>query len=547
MHTSQASTEIALPTMTGPQIEILEATEREVLAEGSPRSAKSWGACFKVWMHALSHPGIRIIYGREHGKGLGALREIWGYVAPHFPSYLQPVWNPAEQAWDFPAPDGTPDPPLGEHFGSRVYLMSFASADRSNYHSAYKSKTVAVVVCEEANEIGPRRKKGLRERLSQARTPWNEPYDYPLQLLLVTNCVDTDHWLAKAPDGFPLIGDVCHEPGKRYIQAPLYSNAHNLGGMDGPVIRGFEADYPPGHPERRTIIEGRRGLTIVGTPVYAKRFKRDSHVAPVQFNPHYPLLEGWDFGEEKPAVVWWQYIKHLAAIRVLGCVKGSEVFLETFAPRVLEIRRRLFPQATTIRSHCDPTGNSGNQGMQHTAVVLLHQLGIPVVFEPNANEPPARDKAIQTIGGYMLRVGVDGLPAFLIVGTCIELVWEGESLVEQVSTIHLDSFEAGYVWDDKAHSDRYPNIRKPKKGTRYDDIQNAGEYIVIGEQIPLAPTVAQIAQAAAQYQTAPQRAQLHEQLQARKAQREAQRDTHPIDGRMARAVMPSGRRRRGFY
>lgn len=537
---------IPLPPLSGPQLEILEAVERCVLAEGSPRSAKSWGAAFKIWILALSHPGIQIIYGREQDKGLPALRDIWSKVGAFFPSYLHPTWNTATQSFDFPAPPDTPEPPPGDHYGSRVYLMSFRSAEATQFHAAYKSKTVAVVVVEEASEIGPRRYKGLRERLSQARTPWGTPYDYPLQILLVTNCVDEDHWLAKEEDGFPLVGDVCVKPGHRYIRADLYSNAHNLGPH---VLAGYEADYPPEHPERRTIIEGRRGLTILGEPVYKRQFKRGTHVAPVSFNPYYPLLEGWDFGQEKPAVVWWQYLSHLSAIRLLGAVKGSEVYLETFAPRVLEIRRRLFPHATEIRSHCDPTGETGNQGLERTAVAVLHQLGIPAAFDPNANQPPVRDKAIQTIGGYMLRQAVDGTPAFLMAPTCIELVWQGESLIEQPSDIHVRSFEAGYIWDDKAPSERYPNLRRPKKGTRYDDLQNAGEYIVIGESIPLAPTVAQLATAAARYQTAPERQQLQQLLKSRQALREAQRDTHPVDSRgpqIAGVGMPH-RGRRSFY
>jgi hypothetical protein len=34
-----------------------------------------------------------------------------------------------------------------------------------------------------------------------------------------------------------------------------------------------------------------------------------------------------------------------------------------------------------------------------------------------------------------------------------------------------------------APSDAHPNIRKPKKGTRYDDLMNAVEYVVIGEKL----------------------------------------------------------------
>jgi hypothetical protein len=422
--------------------------------------------------------------------------------------------------------------------------MSFKSSDAAEFHSKYKSRTVAVVVVEEANEIGPRRYKGLKERLSQATTPWGVPYPYPLQIVLVTNCVDEDHWLAKE---FPLAGDVCTKPGHKYIRADLYSNAHNLGET---VLAGYEADYPPGHPERRTVIEGRRGLTLMGEPVYKRQFKRETHVAPVTFNPYYPLLEGWDFGEEKPAVVWWQYLKHLAAIRILGAVKGSEVYLETLAPRVLDIRRRLFPHATEIRSHCDPTGATGNHGLQRTAVAVLHELGVPASFEPTANDAPVRDAAIQKIGGYMLRQAVDGSPAFLLHPTCIELVWEGDSLVEQESDILARSFEAGYIWDDKARSDRYPNLRKPKKGTRYDDLQNAGEYVVIGEQIPMALTVQQLATAAARYQSAPERQQLQQLIASRKALRQEQKDTHPDDrgGRQVPGIAVPGRGgRRSFY
>jgi hypothetical protein len=41
----------------------------------------------------------------------------------------------------------------------------------------------------------------------------------------------------------------------------------------------------------------------------------------------------------------------------------------------------------------------------------------------------------------------------------------------------------GYVWAENMPSDAHPNIRKPKKGTRYDDLHNALEYVVIGEKL----------------------------------------------------------------
>lgn len=512
--------EIALPPMTGPQIEILEATERVVLVEGSPRSAKSWGAAFKIWMLCWSHPGIQIFYCRYKDEDVhGQLKDLWLKVCEFFPEYLQPTWDASAGAYDFPN-------------SSRVYMRSLKASTDSLIHSKYKGLTLAVVVVEEASEVMQRNFKGLKERLSQSTTPKGERYDYPLQIVLVTNCVDEDHWLAKE---CPAASGADY----RYIRADLHSNRGNLGEA---VIAGYEADYPIGHPERRTVVEGRRGVTLKGTPVYRGRYKRDHHISPVPlvFNPHYPLLEGWDFGEEKPAVVWFQHIAHLAAIRILGAVKGSELFLETFAPRVKAIRARLFPHATQIRPHCDPTGATGNGGLQQTPVALLHQLGIPAKHDERANRAEVRYAAIQTIGGYMLRTAVDGTPAFLMNRKCLELVWEGEALVEVESDVLATAFEAGYIWDDKAPPDANPNVRKPKKGTRYDDLMNALEYPVVGESIPLAPSVSQLANATAQYQSAPERMKLQQQIANRLALKQAQRDDHPVDAPRRRRMATVG-------
>lgn len=537
--------EIALPPMTAPQVQIFQLDEQpdgDIDIEGSPRSAKSWGVGFFVWKLAYKYPGIQIFYSRYKDESLIQLRDVWSKVSVHFPEYLHAKWNSKDQAWDFPNGEW-----VGEVYtGSRVFLSSIKSTEIEAIHSKYKGKTLAVVIVEEANELPRANYLGLKERLSQSRTPLGQPYKYPLLMILVHNCVDEDHWIAQE---FPLAGDgVCTKDGHRHIRADLFSNAQNLGSE---VMARYERDYPPGHTLRRTVIEGKRGVTLVGTPVYGHAFRRLTHVDDhVRFNRYYPLLEGWDFGEEKPAVVWFQYLRHLAAIRVLGAVKGAELFLELFAPKVIEIRQRLFPKATQVRSWCDPTGASGNGGLEYTPISLLQQLGVPVqpAKDPDTsrdgNDAEVRYKAIQTIGGYMSKRAIDGSQAFLMAPTCIELVREGDELIEKESHILVTAFEAGYIWDTKAASEAKPNIRKPKKGTRYDDLMNALEYPVIGERIPLAPSVAVLAAAAATYQSAPDRAALQEEIQSRLAARKAQHDTHPIDGvpRGRVAVRRSGRR-----
>ena len=519
------SIEIHLPTLTGPQYAIYQIDEQDarcIDVEGSPRSAKSWGIGFWIWKLVYKYPGIQVFYCRYKDDDLVTLRDVWSKVSVYFPPYLQPKWNSSDQSWDFPNK-------------SRVLLSSLRvseGATAAAIHGKYKGKTIAVVIIEEAQEVPWANYLGLKERLSQSKTPDGEAFDYPLKIVLVHNSVDEDHWIAK--EEFPLGSDdeTCDKPGHLHLRADLYSNAQNLGPH---VLAGYEQDYTADHPLRRTVIEGKRGVTLLGDPVYRHSFRRPLHVAkhPLAVEKYYPLLEGWDFGQQKPAVVWAQYIRHTATFRILGAVKGSEVFLELFAPKVLEIRQRLFGDEVTVHSWCDPTGATGNGGLSFTPVSLLHELGVPAqpakVQTKDGNDPEVRAKAIQTLGGYMHRFGVDGQQAFQVSPMCIEVELKEGVWQEKETNLLVSAFEVGYIWSKAAISDAHPNIRKPQKGTRFDDLMNALEYIVTGEQIPSAPSVATLAHATAQYQTAPQREILRKQMEQSRLLRRQQRDSDPSD------------------
>ena len=479
---SASVAEIQLPELTGPQMRIWgidEQPERCWDVEGSPRSAKSWGTAFWIWKLVFRYPGIQIFYCRYKDDDLKTLRDVWAKVSVYFPQYMQPQWNAKEEAWDFPNGEWKGD----VYSGSRVYLSSLRVAEAMTddaVHGKYKGKTLAVIVCEEAQEIPQVNYHGLKERLSQGKTPFGVPFRYPLKIVMVHNAVDEDHYLCTE---FPLVGDDCTREGHAHIRADLYSNAVNLGPE---VMMGYEQDYPPSHTLRRTVIEGRRGPTQVGKPVYGDVFDRATHVsAQLKMHPAYPILEGWDFGEEKPCVSWWQWLQHLGALRLLGAVKGTNIFLEQFAPRVMDIRGRLFPGIphTEFWTWCDPTGATGNQGMEHTAIRHLQGLDIAARYDPSSNQAHVRYGAIQVIAGYLIRVAQDGSPALQMVPHITELVRESGEFVERKSDLHIAAFQTGYVWDDHAPPQGQPNVRRPKKGTRYDDFMNCSEYIVIGERI----------------------------------------------------------------
>lgn len=475
---------IELPPLTGPQISICRIHERPERCwdiEGAPRSAKSWGVGFWIWLLAYLYPGIHIFYCRYKDDDLKTLREVWGKVSAKFPDYLQPTWNAKEEAWDFPNGEWRGTPGEGVYSGSRVYLSSLRVAEAQTsdaVHGKYKGKTLAVIVVEEAQEVPLVNYKGLKERLSQSTDDFGVPRAYPLKIVLVHNAIDEDHWIAEE---YPLAGETCTKPDHVHIRADLFSNAANLGQA---VVAGFELDHPVGSAQRSTVIEGRRGLTQVGHPVYESYFDRLVHVShAVQRNPRYPVLVGWDFGHEKPAVVFAQYITHLGAFQILGAVKGIRLFLEDFAPKVLEIQRRWFPDPVETWAWSDPTGATGNQGTRLTAVRLLQDLGVTVRYEPTANRDTVRYAAIQTIAGFMRRKARDRQPAFQMHPRCVEVSLVNGALVEQDTDLMVKAFAAGYIWADRAASDANPNIRHPQKGTRYDDLMNACEYIVTGEQI----------------------------------------------------------------
>ena len=527
--------EIHLPTLTGPQYAIYQIDEQDarcIDVEGSPRSAKSWGIGFWIWKLVYKYPGIQVFYCRYKDDDLKTLRDVWSKVSVYFPEPLQPKWNTDFDSWDFPN-------------GSRVYISSLRVAEAQTadaIHGKYKGRTLAIVIVEEAQEVPRANYGGLKERLSQSKTPDGKNFDYPLKIVLVHNSIDKDHWIAKE---FPLgaDGETCTVPHHLHIRADLYSNAANLGQK---VITGFEQDYPVGHPLRPTVLEGRRGVTRLGDPVYKDSFKRAWHIGQsfIPVDPYYPVYEGWDFGKQKPAVVWVQYLRHLAAIRLIGAVKGSDLFLEVFAPKVLEIRRRWFGRDEDLSIHtwCDPTGATGNGGLATTPVSLLHAQGVfaqPALSgTKDGNDPEVRDMAIQTIGGYMLRKAVDGSQGFLVSPRCVEvsLSRDGE-WVEDESDVLVSAFEAGYHYPEKqAYSDATPNIRRPQKGTRFDDLMNALEYIITGAQIPSAPNVAMLAHAQARYQTAPEREILKRQMEQSRLLRAQQRDRDPSDRKVGPRV-----------
>ncbi len=419
--------------------------------EGAIRAGKTTPLIWKIINYALEYPGIKMLLARWTGDALDMQlkpkfyeecpREILGR-GPGSKGTNESGWNAKEEYQEFTN-------------GSLVYLRSLKSSDDAARYSKFAGLTLAVIGVDQPEELPWDIYSALKGRLSQP--------GFPQQMLLIPNPPAPNHWLAEE---FP---EDNHIEGRVYMNTSVYDNREILGDN---YIRELERDYPAGHVLRRRFIEGRRGLSIEGQPVYGKVFHRDMHVREIEFLADYPLIESWDFGQKHPAVSWHQFMPW-GWWNVLGEYMGTRQFIDEAVPAVAALRAELFPGLTTLRVCCDPAGaDKQGHGFRETAVDVLNThlralygSDVGARFTTGSNQPAKREYCLQQISGYMSRL-IQGRPAVLFHPRCEILV---------------DGLEAGYVYDDRAmlHNAALPNVRRPKKDGYYDHLQNTIEYAML--------------------------------------------------------------------
>lgn len=422
-----------------PQSEFLRATDRFLDFEGGVRSGKTTAGIWKLINYAVQFPGIKMLLARWTGDALSM------QLKPKFyeecPPELLGQWLGKEDLQRFTN-------------GSMLYIRSLKSADDAARFAKFTGLTLAVIMVDQPEELPEDIAVALKGRLSQP--------GYPQQMIFTPNPPGNNHWLVKE---FPEDNSV---EGHRYISTSLYDNRGIIG---EDYIRELEREYPPGHAMRRRMIDGKRGLSIEGEPVYKAVFSRDLHVQEVAFFPDYPVYESWDFGHRHPAVSWHQFLPW-GHWNILGEYLGSNQFIDESVPEVARVRGLLFPGLEQLHVCCDPAGAQG-QGARHTCVEVLNQHlrhvygpGIGTRYQTNSNRPEQRSWAIQQTSSHMTRL-LRGRPALVIHPRC---------------EILIDGFEAGYIFNDRSSllgSSRLPNYRPPKKDGYYDHLQNTVEYAML--------------------------------------------------------------------
>ena len=112
-----------------------------------------------------------------------------------------------------------------------------------------------------------------------------------------------------------------------------------------------------------------------GAPVFSD-FNRRKHVKYLEFDPSYPLIRGWDFGRQRPAVVWIQYIEDKDTFHVLHEFIGHNIDVRTLARKAKVITDQ-FPDCD-IFDYGDPAGHQRTDKDVKSTIEILRDEGIYV-------------------------------------------------------------------------------------------------------------------------------------------------------------------------
>ena len=483
----------------GPIGAFMRDTTRNIDLEGGFRAGKTTGALWKVLKSCLDNHGIFWLVCRYgDGDTQSKLKPPWRDIC--YAAGIEVAWNP-DAMYDL-LPNG-----------SRVYLFGLKAQDQVTRYAKLRGLTLAGIYVDQAEELPYDVYLELKGRLSQS--------GHPHQLILTPNPPDENHWLAKE---YP---EDNHKRGHAYYSVSIHDNAHNL---PAETVPGLLEAYPPGHAKHRSAVLGKRGLNVIGEPVYAGAFKRSLHERALVWNPHLPILEGIDFGKHHPCVMWRQYTPYGQCL-TLGGIMGQNLFLEDFAPLIQQYRAAWFPVAIAVMSCCDPAGAHDNsQGVRQNGIEVLKDHAIAPQWQENSNAPDVRLAMVERHAGYMRKRAANGDEAFGIEANPERWLRISPTLTESWR-FYADGCEAGYVWDEHMVSVGSKQIRKPKKDGWYEHGQNVAEYLELnfgGAQ----PTVMQADRWA-------------ERIQAR-AERRAQRDVDDYDVIRQRTGRRAGVSRRGY-
>lgn len=452
----EAEADVIRIRFEGPLARFMKDRTRFIDLEGALNCGKTTACLTKEFLAAWENPGIRSYIGRfSDGDNSAKLIPAWEQVVDQFGVALK--WNAEELCYLFP---NGPNPELPYAGGSKVYSFGLKSPDARSRYAKLRGLGVSRIYIDQAEELPPDFFGELVQRLRQS--------GYAHQMTLSPNPLDENSWLA---DAFP---EDDSKPNRVYYSISLFDNAHNL---PPDKVDDALSTYPVTHAKHRSAVLGKRGLNVIGKPVYGGAFLRANHVRPVTFNPHLPLEEGIDFGKHHPCILFRQQTPY-GGLVYLGGIMGQSVYLEDFLPIAKMYRGLWFPDALEIKTCCDPAGSHNNsQGVKSNGVGVLKAHEFNPVWKDGANRPSVRFAMIERHAGLMRKRTPMGEAYAVNSDKTKWLRVTGDGRPPAQWSFLADGDEAGYVWDEHLVSEGSKQYRKAKKDGWYEHGQNAKEYL----------------------------------------------------------------------
>lgn len=196
---------------------------------------------------------------------------------------------------------------------------------------------------------------------------WVQP---PYCGLLVFNPTDDQHWLYH-------LAQQGEEADVADFRFSTYDNAHNL---PDDYIPNLLKTIPPWDVPR--LVHGHWGRQIKGVPVI-HGFTDQNNVKILRLNERLPLLRGWDFGFNRPSVVFMQidpvtsrsmiHREFLGEKQLLGAPCGSK---PSVVDEVKRITRDLCGDNYPVLDYCDPHGADKKDNAESSVETLRIRFGI---------------------------------------------------------------------------------------------------------------------------------------------------------------------------
>jgi hypothetical protein len=430
----------------GKQWDALQDATHALDIEGALRASKTTICLWKELNALVAHPGIHTMLARwTEDATQSILKPIWRTILSA--AGLTVKWNPLEHYDEL-------------ENGARAYIRGLKAQDQQTRYGKFRGLTLARAYIDQAEELPRDIYHELKARLSQK--------GFPHQIVISPQAVDESHWIAKE---FPADNALVN---RRYIPLSVYDNAHNL---DAETIRNLEETFPLGHPKRQTLLEGRRGMNVVGDPVYGGAFNRRLHERALAYNPKLPLEEAIDFGKHHPCWVARQ-VDPFGAVLFVGGIQGEDLFLDDFMRVVTRYREEWFPGVTDLKTCCDPAGShQSSMGLRQNGVEILRAHYPPrhrIHYVDNSNAPDVRLAMIEELARAMRQRTPTG-EGFGVDKDRWRVVSSRRGTIEE--KFFADALEAGYCWDDHTISVAHKPQRQAKKDGWYEHGANCAEYL----------------------------------------------------------------------